>query len=119
MTLSTGQPINVNYLFEDDFNGSGEFFGRPDSLDDVTPQVAEQQVGAWLKSGKQVKEEDFAARQPTLEEAAKKIVGEVAPMAVLNHWMEHELATLLSNPQLAGAVDDLLAAKANANAAEH
>ena len=23
-------PFNVNYLFEDDFNGSGEYFGRPD-----------------------------------------------------------------------------------------
>ena len=29
-TLSSGQPFNVNYLFEGDFNGSGEFFGRPD-----------------------------------------------------------------------------------------
>jgi hypothetical protein len=29
-TLSSGQPYNVNYLFEGDFNGSGEFFGRPD-----------------------------------------------------------------------------------------
>ncbi|HLJ87836.1 MAG TPA: TonB-dependent receptor [Candidatus Angelobacter sp.] len=28
--LSAGQPYNVNYLFEGDFNGSGEFFGRPD-----------------------------------------------------------------------------------------
>lgn len=30
VTLATGQPFNVNYLFEGDFNGSGEFFGRPD-----------------------------------------------------------------------------------------
>ncbi len=29
-TLASGQPFNVNYLFEGDFNGSGEFFGRPD-----------------------------------------------------------------------------------------
>ena len=28
--MQTGQPVNVNYLFEGDFNGSGEFFGRPD-----------------------------------------------------------------------------------------
>ena len=33
-TLSTGQPVNVNYLFEGDFNGSGEFFGRPDLIGD-------------------------------------------------------------------------------------
>jgi hypothetical protein len=30
LTASAGQPFNVNYLFEGDFNGSGEFFGRPD-----------------------------------------------------------------------------------------
>jgi hypothetical protein len=28
--IASGQPFNVNYLFEGDFNGSGEFFGRPD-----------------------------------------------------------------------------------------
>ncbi len=27
---STGQPFGVNYMFEDDYNGSGEYFGRPD-----------------------------------------------------------------------------------------
>jgi outer membrane receptor protein involved in Fe transport len=30
LTLDDGQPYNVNYLFEGDFNGSGEYFGRPD-----------------------------------------------------------------------------------------
>ncbi len=29
-TASSGQPYNVNYLFEGNFNNSGEFFGRPD-----------------------------------------------------------------------------------------
>jgi outer membrane receptor protein involved in Fe transport len=31
---SSGMPYNVTYLFEDDFNGSGEFFGRPDVVGD-------------------------------------------------------------------------------------
>jgi hypothetical protein len=30
VTSQTGQPVNVNYLFEGDFNGSDEYFGRPD-----------------------------------------------------------------------------------------
>jgi hypothetical protein len=30
LAIASGQPFNVNYLFEGDFNGSGEFFGRPD-----------------------------------------------------------------------------------------
>jgi outer membrane receptor protein involved in Fe transport len=29
---STGQPFTVHYLFEDDYNGSGEWFGRPDVI---------------------------------------------------------------------------------------
>ena len=32
VVYSTGQPYNINYLFEGDFNGSGEFFGRPDLI---------------------------------------------------------------------------------------
>jgi hypothetical protein len=30
VTLQAGMPVNVNYLFEGDFNGSDEYFGRPD-----------------------------------------------------------------------------------------
>ncbi len=34
VTLASGMPFNVNYLFEDDYNGSGEYFGRPDLVGD-------------------------------------------------------------------------------------
>ena len=34
VTYSTGQPYNLSYLFEDDYNGSGEFYGRPDLIGD-------------------------------------------------------------------------------------
>jgi hypothetical protein len=34
LALSAGQPFSINYLFEGDFNGSGEFFGRPDLVGD-------------------------------------------------------------------------------------
>ena len=30
VTVQSGQPFQLNYNFEDDYNGSGEFFGRPD-----------------------------------------------------------------------------------------
>jgi hypothetical protein len=30
LTLQSGQPFQLNYNFEDDYDGSGEFFGRPD-----------------------------------------------------------------------------------------
>ncbi|HEU5401862.1 MAG TPA: hypothetical protein VFU86_10925, partial [Terriglobales bacterium] len=32
VTYSTGQPFNINYMFEDDYNGSGEYYGRPDLI---------------------------------------------------------------------------------------
>jgi hypothetical protein len=31
---ATGQPYTVSYLFEGDYNGSGEYFGRPDIISD-------------------------------------------------------------------------------------
>jgi hypothetical protein len=34
LAIQTGQPVNVNYLFEGDFNGSDEYFGRPDVVGD-------------------------------------------------------------------------------------
>ncbi|HSE49368.1 MAG TPA: hypothetical protein VLA96_09200, partial [Terriglobales bacterium] len=34
VTLASGQPYNVNWLFEDDYNGTFEFFGRPDVVGD-------------------------------------------------------------------------------------
>jgi hypothetical protein len=37
LTLMDGQPYNLTYQFEDDFNGSGEFFGRPDLVGGVNP----------------------------------------------------------------------------------
>ncbi len=30
--FATGQPYTVHYLFEGDYNGSGEYFGRPDII---------------------------------------------------------------------------------------
>lgn len=30
VTIQAGQPFQLNYNFEDDYDGSGEFFGRPD-----------------------------------------------------------------------------------------
>ncbi len=30
VTVQSGQPFQLNYNFQDDYNGSGEYFGRPD-----------------------------------------------------------------------------------------
>ncbi|HXB21571.1 MAG TPA: TonB-dependent receptor, partial [Candidatus Solibacter sp.] len=46
LALSAGQPFNVNYLFEGDFNHSGEFFGRPDLVGN--PFVGTRGAGQFL-----------------------------------------------------------------------
>ena len=35
VTVQSGQPFQLNYNFEDDYDGSGEFFGRPDVVGPV------------------------------------------------------------------------------------
>jgi hypothetical protein len=64
LTLSSGQPININYLFEDDFNGSGEYFGRPDLVGDPFEGTGDYQRFLNLSA--------FAARaRPTAKAAAQ------------------------------------------------
>jgi Carboxypeptidase regulatory-like domain/TonB-dependent Receptor Plug Domain len=36
VTLQSGQPFQLNYNFEDDYDGSGEFFGRPDVVGPIS-----------------------------------------------------------------------------------
>jgi len=57
-------------------------------------------VTAWFKAGRALKEDEYAARAATFEETAKEVVGDLLPTTVLDHWVEIEVATLLSNPQL-------------------
>lgn len=48
LSVQTGQPVNVNYLFEGDFNGSGEYFGRPDVVGD--PKAGRHLPNAFLNA---------------------------------------------------------------------
>jgi hypothetical protein len=48
LTMQTGQPVNVNYLFEGDFNGSDEYFGRPDVVGD--PFAGRSYPNAYLNA---------------------------------------------------------------------
>ena len=48
LSMQTGQPVNVNYLYEGDFNGSGEYFGRPDVVGD--PKAGRHFPNAFLNA---------------------------------------------------------------------
>ncbi|HXD86006.1 MAG TPA: hypothetical protein VN641_05915 [Urbifossiella sp.] len=56
-------------------------------------------VTALLDRGHAFKGENLAKELPGLEAAAKKLVGGVGPIVVLQHYMERELAEFLSNPR--------------------
>ncbi|MDB5323536.1 MAG: hypothetical protein JWN40_5167 [Phycisphaerales bacterium] len=81
-------------------------------LDAAKGKEISDQVVAWFKGNRDLKEDEFAARKASLEESAKKIVGELPAMTVIGHWLDYEIATLLSNPQLPGAIDNTLFARA-------
>jgi hypothetical protein len=61
-------------------------------------------VTDWLDRNHRFKGEDLTKQWPTLEKAAHQLVGNVSSLVVLQHYMERELAELLSNPRIAAAL---------------
>ncbi|MGD0388480.1 MAG: hypothetical protein ABSC42_05935 [Tepidisphaeraceae bacterium] len=54
--------------------------------------------------------EEYGDQQSALEDEARKLVAGMDPIPCLRHWMENEMADLLSNPELGQAIDDWVAA---------
>ena len=79
-------------------------------LDDAKASAVAAQVTQWLEANKS-QTDDSDAGQRALEASAKGVIGEVPPMDVLNHWLEIDMVSLLSNPQLVGAIDEMSAAQ--------
>jgi hypothetical protein len=59
-----------------------------------------EKVGAWLDSARAINETELASHHTVLEKAARDIVGHTNSMDCLRHWIERDLADLLSNPDL-------------------
>lgn len=86
-----------------------------DAADEVGPLVAgldvsrqkpvQEKVRAFLERARKMKEADFKAKRSELEKSAKDVVGDVDGLMILRHWMERDMAELLSNPQLPKAID--------------
>jgi hypothetical protein len=83
-------------------------------MDQAQAKAIAGRVADWIKANRQTADGSEAARA-ALEESAKKVVGEVSPIDVLNHWLEGEMAELLSNPQLSDAIDAMLSAREGAS----
>jgi hypothetical protein len=61
-------------------------------------------VTDWLDRNHRFKGAELTKQWPALEKGAHQLVGNVSSLTVLQHYMERELAELLSNPQTASAL---------------
>jgi GTP1/Obg family GTP-binding protein len=84
-------------------------------MDDAKAHAISQQVSQWLRDSDKLSDAEFATRRQVMEDSARKIVGDVPPMQVLNNWMQDQMAVLLSNPQLPQAIEAVLKCRLQAN----
>ncbi len=69
-------------------------------LDQDKADKVSDQVTSLLIRARGLSEADFKKQQPELEKAARNLIGNISPIVVLQHQIEADLATLLSNPRL-------------------
>jgi hypothetical protein len=83
--------------------------------DDTKAHAAAQRVAQWLQDSDKLSDAQFAAQRQSMEDSAKKIVGDIPPVQVLNNWMQDQIAVLLSNPQLPSAVEVVVRCRTQTN----
>jgi hypothetical protein len=74
-------------------------------LDDAAAKKVTDKVTALLEQSRRLSDDEFKAKQPDLEKAARDILGDIGPTDVLRHMAERDLAELLSNPLLPAALE--------------
>ena len=74
-------------------------------VDSEKAEKVSDEVIQLLIVARSLKEDEFKNQLPDLEKTARKIVGDLGPLQVLQNVMENVLAALLSNPRLVAAID--------------
>jgi hypothetical protein len=74
-------------------------------VDSEKAEKVSDEVIQLLIVARSLKEDEFKTQLPDLEKTARKIVGDLGPLQVLQNVMENVLAALLSNPRLVTAID--------------
>jgi hypothetical protein len=80
-------------------------------LDGAKGKEIAEGVVDWLRANKRLSDQEFSSRHAELEDSARKVVGDLSPVEVLSHFLENEIAMLISNPELPQAVDATVAAR--------
>jgi hypothetical protein len=88
-------------------------------LDEAKAKDVNEEMLQLLTKARGLKKADLEKQLPALEQAAKKIVGDVSAETVLRNRVQVDLATLLSNDQLHNACNGLMKAnQTNGDAAK-
>jgi hypothetical protein len=74
-------------------------------VDSEKAEKVSDEVIQLLIVARSLKEDEFKNQLPDLEKTARKIVGDLGPLQVLQNVMENVLAALLSNRRLVAAID--------------
>jgi hypothetical protein len=74
-------------------------------VDSEKAEKVSDEVIQLLIVARSLKGDEFKTQLPDLEKTARKIVGDLGPLQVLQNVMENVLAALLSNPRLITAID--------------
>jgi hypothetical protein len=74
-------------------------------------------VAVWLKNSQNEKGELTEAQRVSFEQSARRIVGDTWGIKVLDHWIQGEMAILLSNPELPNAIDMMITVRQHAEKA--
>jgi hypothetical protein len=65
-------------------------------------------VTAWLNKVRALSGPEFEEQRAALEQEARSLVGQVDPLQVIRHYLERDLAELLSNPRLNAVLEAYL-----------
>jgi hypothetical protein len=76
-------------------------------LDKAAQEPVAKKVGEWLDGAHAADPSSLDAKRGSYERSARQIVGKMDAFRALRRWMQREMATLLSNPALPGAIDEI------------
>jgi hypothetical protein len=74
-------------------------------LDPERNKAIGTQVELYLKRIRRLSEKEIGVQREELQKAAAKIVAQTPPLIVVQNFVEHALAELISNPRLSAALD--------------
>jgi hypothetical protein len=81
-------------------------------LDTEKDKQVSQTVSNWLDQVRALNRQEFEAKREALEQEARTLVGQVDPLQVIRHYLERDLAELLSNPRLTTVLEACLEVRA-------